>query len=194
MGAALGESGGRGIRSELDPANWAPASEAQVKSVMVCPGTQPFPPTPQRNGLPAREKEPPHLAARSKRMSLGCGDGRSSQREPPDVVTRFHCARISEQAGPKSSNYGTHYVTVRERVKSPPCVATPSRVSPGFSEHPPTIFGRGEDPHHCRGPAGRGEHRKPLPPQGNRPEPLLCTLGLVRIRRLRTLADAVVTA
>ena len=42
-GICSGEPGGRATRSELDPANWAPASEAQVKSVMVCPGTQPSP-------------------------------------------------------------------------------------------------------------------------------------------------------
>jgi len=41
-------AGGRATRSELDRANWAPASEAQVKSVMVCPGTQPIPPAPQQ--------------------------------------------------------------------------------------------------------------------------------------------------
>ncbi len=48
MGFALGEPGGWATRSELDPANWAPVGEAQVKSVMVCPGTQLFHPGPQR--------------------------------------------------------------------------------------------------------------------------------------------------
>jgi hypothetical protein len=47
-GAVLWGAGRKCYSLIPDLANWAPASEAQVKSVTVCPGTQPFPPAPQR--------------------------------------------------------------------------------------------------------------------------------------------------
>ena len=44
LDVAYGEPGGEGLFApKPDPVNWAPASGAQLKSTMVCPGTQPFP-------------------------------------------------------------------------------------------------------------------------------------------------------
>jgi hypothetical protein len=47
----------------------------------------------------------------------------------------------------------------------------------GRQGHPPqdpqAAFGRGEDPHRAGGPARRGQHRRAVPPRGDRPEPVL---------------------
>ena len=43
---------------------------------MVCPGTQPFPPAPQRICCQRTTKTPSHSAARSNAMSLGGGGGK----------------------------------------------------------------------------------------------------------------------
>ena len=71
------------------------------------------------------------------------------------------------------------------RQKSGPVKAPAEQGREGHpSGDAAALLGRGQDPHRAGGPARRGQHRRAVPPRGDRPEPVLPLVeGLPRGRQ-----------